>query len=96
MCDRNGPLCQPHPLCPLGGFTVKMKDRSSEIIIEYFDFLPADFTDAAAKSLLDLKKRIAAKGGQPPRALVVVIGLAGAAYRRRDGVYVIPVTALRP
>ena len=52
--------------------------------------------DAAAKSLLDLKKRIAAKGGQPPRALVVVIGLAGAAYRRRDGVYVIPVTALRP
>ena len=28
--------------------------------------------DAAAKSLIDLKKRIAAKGGQPPSALVVL------------------------
>ena len=51
MCDRNGPLCQPHPLCPLSGFAVKMKDRSSEIIIEYLDLLPADFTYTAAKSL---------------------------------------------
>jgi uncharacterized protein len=35
-------------------------------------------------------------GGNAPSALVVVVGLASAAYRRKDGVYVVPITALRP
>lgn len=30
------------------------------------------------------------------RSLAVVVGLAGAAYRRPDGVYVLPLTALGP
>ena len=31
-----------------------------------------------------------------PDVLAVVVGLAGAAFRRKDGVYVLPVTSLRP
>jgi len=44
-------------------------------------------------------KKIAAQmsaGGNAPSALVVVVGLASAAYRRKDGVYVVPITALKP
>lgn len=52
--------------------------------------------DAAAKNLLGVQRRIAEKGGQPPQSLAVVVGLAGAAYQRPDGVYVLPVTALKP
>ena len=33
--------------------------------------------------------------GKPPRILCVICGLSSAAYRREDGVYVVPVTALR-
>ena len=31
----------------------------------------------------------------PPRSLAVVVGVHGVAYRRDDGVYVLPLTALR-
>lgn len=33
--------------------------------------------------------------GKPPEVLCVVCGLSNAAYRREDGVYVVPVTALK-
>ena len=49
--------------------------------------------DEAAAKLVDLA---AAFSKNPPRSLAVVVGLAGAAYRRPDGVYVLPLTALRP
>ena len=52
--------------------------------------------DSAAKNLLDLRRRIVAKGGHPPKALAIVVGLSSAAYRRSDGVYVLPITSLRP
>jgi hypothetical protein len=34
--------------------------------------------------------------GRPPEFLVVICGLSSAAYRRDDGVYVIPITSLGP
>ena len=55
-------------------------------------FNPAD-ADAAAADLV----RIAAKFTRnPPRSLAVVVGKHGIAHRRPDGVYVLPITALRP
>ena len=52
--------------------------------------------ETAAKNLLDIQRHIAAKGGHPPKTLAIVVGLASAAYKRRDGVYVLPITALKP
>ena len=55
-------------------------------------FNPAD-VDAAAADLV----RIAAKfTHNPPRSLAVVVGKQGIAHRRADGVYVLPITALKP
>ena len=52
--------------------------------------------ESAAKNLLGIQRRISEKGGHPPRSLAIIVGLSGAAYRRRDGVYVLPITALKP
>ena len=52
--------------------------------------------EAAAGNLLDLRRRIMAKGGHPPKSLAIIVGLSSAAYRRPDGVYVLPITALKP
>jgi len=34
--------------------------------------------------------------GKAPKVLCVVCGLSNAAYKRTDGVYVVPITALKP
>ena len=52
--------------------------------------------ETAAENLLNLRRRLVEKGGHPPQSLAVVVGLSGAAYRRQDGVYVLPITALKP
>ena len=52
--------------------------------------------ETAAKHLLDIQRRIAENGGHPPRSMAIVVGLSSAAYRRPDGVYVLPITALKP
>ena len=53
--------------------------------------------ETAAKSLLDIKSQFEAdRSSRPPKSLAVVVGLTGAAYRRPDGVYVLPITSLRP
>lgn len=58
--------------------------------------LGANQIDAAAESLLEIKQSIAKDPkGKPPTVLCVVCGLANAAYKRPDGVYVVPVTALK-
>ncbi|MDD2395644.1 MAG: DUF4143 domain-containing protein [Sphaerochaeta sp.] len=54
--------------------------------------LGANQIDAAAQSLL----KIQAKFLKPAYSLCVICGLSNAAYRRPDGVYVVPLTALRP
>ena len=50
--------------------------------------------EAAAESLRRTAAALAA-GGCAPSALIVVVGIASAAYRRKDGVYVVPITALK-
>ena len=55
-------------------------------------FNPADVDEAAAELV-----RIAGKfTHNPPRSLAVVVGKQGIAHRRPDGVYVLPLTALKP
>ena len=55
--------------------------------------LNPDQTDEAAENL---KKIAALFKHNPPASLAVVLGKAGIAYRRPDGVYVLPLTALKP
>lgn len=58
--------------------------------------LGANQIDSAAESLLKMHKEIAAEGkGKEPAVLCVICGLTNAAYKRSDGVFVVPITALR-
>lgn len=58
--------------------------------------LGANKIEEAAKNLLKLKEEIEKEKGKAPSVLCVICGLSNAAYKRPDGVYVIPITALRP
>ena len=59
--------------------------------------LGANQIDDAAGSLISLRKNIAKNAhGRVPEFLCVICGLSGAAYVRPDGVFVIPITSLRP
>ncbi|MDW7676598.1 MAG: DUF4143 domain-containing protein [Bacillota bacterium] len=51
--------------------------------------------DEAAKTLIRIKNKIINGGGKPPKVLCVICGLCKAAYLRDDGVYVVPITALK-
>jgi hypothetical protein len=58
--------------------------------------LGAHQIDAAAKSLLALQNEaLKDPNGKPARVLCVLCGLSNAAYQRPDGVYVVPLTALK-
>ncbi len=58
--------------------------------------LGANQIDTAARNLCNIQKEIAADPkGRPPGTLVVLCGMANAAWRRSDGVFVVPVTALK-
>lgn len=57
--------------------------------------LGANQIDKAAANLLEIKTKIEAEGGKAPSILCVVCGLSNAAYQRPDGVYVVPITALK-
>ena len=52
--------------------------------------------DAAAENLLRINEAIREAKGNPASCLMVVCGLSNAAYRREDGVFVAPVTMLKP
>ena len=52
--------------------------------------------EKAATSLLRLSAKIERAGGAPPAFLAVVEGLGDYAYRRTDGVHVVPITCLAP
>ncbi len=58
--------------------------------------LGAHQIDAAAANLLRINEAITKKSGQAAASLCVICGLSNAAYKREDGVYVVPITALRP
>ncbi len=57
--------------------------------------LGANQIDKAAENLLTIKECIEKEGGKTPSICCVICGLTNAAYRRDDGVFVIPITALR-
>lgn len=58
--------------------------------------LGANQIDAAAASLLKIQRQTAEyPGGKPPSILCVICGMANAAYKRPDGVFVVPPTALK-
>lgn len=58
--------------------------------------LGANQIDAAADNLKTIRDEIAAEPkGNPPEMLCVMCGMSNAAYRREDGVFVAPITALR-
>ena len=58
--------------------------------------LGANKIEDAAKNLLKMKEEIENENGKAPSVLCVICGLTNAAYRRPDGVYVVPITALKP
>lgn len=56
----------------------------------------ANQIDEAAESLLKMKKKIEKQPhGRSPEIMCVICGLSSFAYRREDGIFVIPITALR-
>ena len=80
------------------------RNREIDAVIELSDGtwcafeikLGANQIDAAADSLLRIRSEIEdAPGGRTPAVLCVICGLSNAAYRREDGVFVVPITALK-
>jgi len=57
--------------------------------------LGANQIEEAAKSLNKIKNKILQDGGKAPKVLCVICGICNAAYLRDDGVYVVPITALK-
>lgn len=57
--------------------------------------LGANQIDKAAQSLIEIRDKIRADGGKAPEVLCVICGLSNAAYQRPDGVFVVPITALK-
>ena len=84
--------------------SLNYSDREIDAVIELPDAawcafeikLGANQIDDAAENLKKTRDAIAAdEHGVPPRVLCVLCGLSNAAYRRDDGVFVVPVTALK-
>lgn len=51
--------------------------------------------DEGAEKIIKVSKAIEDNGGKPPKVKCVICGLSNAAYKRKDGVYVVPITALK-
>lgn len=58
--------------------------------------LGANQIDGAAAELLKIKSIMEKEGDNPPKVLCVICGMSNMAYKRDDGVYVVPITALKP
>lgn len=57
--------------------------------------LGAKKIDEGAENLIKVCNDIEKNGGKAPKIKCVICGLSNAAYQRTDGVYVVPITALR-
>lgn len=57
--------------------------------------LGANQIENAANNLIKINKKILQDGQKGARQLIVICGMTNAAYQRKDGVYVIPITALK-
>ena len=51
--------------------------------------------EEAATNLIKIKKSIINNGGKAPILLCIIVGLGNAAYKREDGVFVVPINALK-
>ena len=58
--------------------------------------LGANQIEKAAKDLISIKEQIKKENGKEPSVLCVICGLTNVAYKRPDGVYVVPITTLKP
>lgn len=58
--------------------------------------LGANQIEGAAAELLKIKSIMEKEGDNPPKVLCVICGMSNMAYKRDDGVYVVPITALKP
>ena len=57
--------------------------------------LGANQIDAAAENLIRINKAISQNNGKPAKSLCVICALTSAAYKRDDGVFVVPITSLK-
>ncbi len=57
--------------------------------------LGAKKIDEGAENLIKVSNDIVENGGKAPKIMGVICGLSNAAYQRADGVYVVPITALK-
>lgn len=57
--------------------------------------LGANQIDDAAKNLIKINNLIEKNGGKKAKSLCVICALTNAAYKRPDGVYVVPITSLK-
>jgi len=57
--------------------------------------LGANQIEEAADNLVKINNKIIKEGGKGARSLCVICGLTNAAYRRKDNVYVVPITSLK-
>lgn len=79
------------------------KEREADAIIQLSDGRWGMFEikvgfnqiEEAARELIDLKDTFDNETGSKPEFLCVICGMSNAAFRRPDGVYVVPITALR-
>ena len=57
--------------------------------------LGAKQIEEASQKLVNISQKIKSEGGKAPSVMCVICGLTNAAYQRPDGVYVVPITALK-
>ena len=57
--------------------------------------LGAKKIDEGAENLIKVCNDIVSNGGRAPKIMCVICGLSNAAYVRPDGVFVVPITALK-
>lgn len=57
--------------------------------------LGANKIEEAATNLLKIKEKMVKENMKTPNALIVICGMSTAAYKREDGVIVVPITALK-
>lgn len=57
--------------------------------------LGANQIESAANNLIKIKNGIEKENGIVPKVMCIICGMSNAAYKRPDGIYVVPITALK-
>lgn len=64
--------------------------------LSYHSKLGANQIDSASENLIKINEKIKEDPkSKPAKVLCVICGLSNAAYKRPDGVYIVPITALK-